>query len=108
MQTLTITHAKKNLGKWLKAAARGEDIGIINGADIIALRKVPVESADYPFREYGVTPAQLDKFADATDALVERYRRDGSLEKYRVDPAQLLEKTPHHPSPRSRKGRHAA
>jgi antitoxin (DNA-binding transcriptional repressor) of toxin-antitoxin stability system len=108
MQTLTITHAKKNLGKWLQAAARGEDIGIINGADIIALRKVPVESADYPLREYGVTDAQLDKFADATDTLIERYRRGGALEKHRVDPAQLLEKTPHHPSPRSRKGRHAA
>jgi antitoxin (DNA-binding transcriptional repressor) of toxin-antitoxin stability system len=108
MQTLTITHAKKNLGKWLKAAARGEDIGIINGADVIALRKVPVESADYPQREYGATPAQLDQFAVATDALIERYRRSGTLGKYRVDPTQLLAQTPPHPSPRPRKSRHAA
>lgn len=47
MQTLTITDAKKNLGRWLQAAAQG--------ADIIALRKVQVESADYAQREYRVT-----------------------------------------------------
>ena len=40
MKTLTITDAKKNLGQWLAAAARGENVGIISGADIIALRKV--------------------------------------------------------------------
>jgi hypothetical protein len=56
MKTLTITVAKKNLGKWLQAAASGEDIGIISGADIIALRKVRVEPMDYAWREYGVTP----------------------------------------------------
>jgi antitoxin (DNA-binding transcriptional repressor) of toxin-antitoxin stability system len=31
MKTLTITDAKKNLGRWLAAAARGEDIGIVSG-----------------------------------------------------------------------------
>lgn len=44
MKTLTITEAKKNLGRWLVAAASGDDVGIILGADIIALRKVEVES----------------------------------------------------------------
>ena len=47
MKTLTITNAKKNLGRWLDAAARGQDIGIVSGADIIALCKVEVESTDY-------------------------------------------------------------
>src|SRR5258708_14086150 len=56
MKTLTITTAKKNLGQWLAAAARGEDIGIVSGADIIALRKVEVETTDYAFSEYGATP----------------------------------------------------
>jgi antitoxin (DNA-binding transcriptional repressor) of toxin-antitoxin stability system len=28
MKTLTITDAKKNLGRWLTAAGRGEDIGL--------------------------------------------------------------------------------
>ncbi len=46
MKTLTITDAKKNLGRWLAAAAQGEDIGIISGADVIALRKVDVASLE--------------------------------------------------------------
>ena len=59
MKTLTITDAKRNLGNWLKGAARGEDIGIVSGADIIALRKVEIESTDYAQREYGVTQKQV-------------------------------------------------
>ena len=59
MKTLTITDAKKNLGRWLAAAARGEDIGIVCGADIVALRKVDVESTDYAQREYGALPEQV-------------------------------------------------
>jgi antitoxin (DNA-binding transcriptional repressor) of toxin-antitoxin stability system len=65
MKTLTITNAKRNLGKWLQAAAQGEEIGIISGADIIALRKVDVEAADdytYGMREYEVTRDDLKKF----------------------------------------------
>ncbi len=62
MKTLTITDAKKNLSKWLQAAARGEDIGIVIGADVIALRKVEVESTDYARREYGITEEELDRF----------------------------------------------
>ena len=72
MKTLTITDAKKNLGRWLAAAARGEDIGIVCGADIVALRKVDVESTDYAQREYGVGPDRVMAVAKATE---ERYRR---------------------------------
>ena len=72
MKTLTITDAKKNLGRWLAAAARGEDIGIVCGADIVALRKVDVESTDYVQREYGVGPERVVAVEKATE---ERYRR---------------------------------
>lgn len=72
MKTLTITDAKKNLGRWLMAAARGEDIGIICGGDIVALRKVNVESTDYAQREYGATPEQVVVLEKATE---QRYRR---------------------------------
>jgi antitoxin (DNA-binding transcriptional repressor) of toxin-antitoxin stability system len=72
MKTLTITDAKKNLGRWLAAAARGEDIGIVCGADIVALRKVDVESTDYAQREYGVGPDRVMAVEKATE---ERYRR---------------------------------
>jgi antitoxin (DNA-binding transcriptional repressor) of toxin-antitoxin stability system len=79
MQTLTITHAKKNLGRWLRAAAQGQDVGIISGADIIALRKVNVESVDYAQREYGVTDAQLQTFAQAAEARFRKLKRGGKL-----------------------------
>ena len=71
MKTLTITNAKKNLGRWLVAASRGEDVGIVCGADIIALRKVEVESTDYAQREYGATPEQVATLEKAT---ARRYR----------------------------------
>jgi len=79
MQTLTITDAKKNLGRWLQAAAQGADIGIISGADIIALRKVRVASADYAQGEYGVTGEPLDAFAQATDERFQKLKRAGKL-----------------------------
>jgi len=46
MKTITFTEAKRSLGRYLKQAAAGEDIGIATGADIISLRKVEVISAD--------------------------------------------------------------
>lgn len=79
MKTLTITDAKKNLGRWLAAAARGEDIGIVSGADIIALRKVEVESTDYVQREYGATTEQVAVLGEATDRRYQTLRRSGRL-----------------------------
>jgi len=79
MKTLTITVAKKNLGKWLQAAASGEDIGIISGADIIALRKVRVEPMDYAWREYGVTPAEMERFEESVVAVHNEAKRKANL-----------------------------
>lgn len=79
MKTLTITAAKRNLGRWLEAAAKGEDIGIVSGADIIALRKVEVESADYALREYGATPDQVSALDRETDQRYRRLQRAGKL-----------------------------
>ena len=59
MKTLTITSARQNLGAWLARAARGEEIGIISGAQVIALRPVPVDAADYAEQEYRLTRAEL-------------------------------------------------
>jgi len=78
--TLTITDAKKNLGKWLQAAARGEDIGIVSGAHVIALRKVEVESMDYAWREYGVTPEEVAGYEKAAVAEHEQLGKAGKLE----------------------------
>ena len=79
MKTLTITDAKKNLSRWLGAASRGEDIGIVCGADIIALRKVEVESTDYAQREYGAGPDQVAALEKATERRYRRLKRSGKL-----------------------------
>ncbi len=79
MKTLTITDAKKNLGRWLAAAARGEDIGIVCGADIVALRKVDVESTDYAQREYGAGPEQVAALEKATEDRYWRLKRSKKL-----------------------------
>jgi antitoxin (DNA-binding transcriptional repressor) of toxin-antitoxin stability system len=89
MKTLTITEAKKNLGRWLAAAARGEDIGIVCGADIVALRKVAVESTDYARREYGATSEQVAALEKATE---QRYRRLKRSKKLAAITAQELRK----------------
>ena len=79
MRTLTITDAKKNLGRWLAAAARGEDIGIVCGADIVALRKVEVESTDYARREYGASAEQVGALEKATERCYQRLKRGRKL-----------------------------
>ncbi len=89
MKTLTITDAKKNLGRWLAAAAKGEDIGIVCGADIVALRKVEVESTDYARREYGATPEQVTALEKATER---RYQSLKRSKKLSFMPAQELRK----------------
>ena len=95
MKTLTITDAKKNLSKWLQAAARGEDIGIVSGADVIALRKVEVESTDYAWREYDVTQEELEAYERKVDAEYERLKKAGKLivVRNRKELEGLIEKT---------------
>ncbi len=100
MQTLTITDAKKNLGRLLKAAAQGQDIGIVSGADIIALRKVEVEAADhyaYAMREYGVTRQELERFDQAVDQLIAVKERKGKFLKFKsaAELKESLEKAAH-------------
>lgn len=94
MQTLTITDARKNLGRWLQAAARGEDIGIISGRDIIALRKVRIESADYAMQEYGATEDRIARAARSTDQRYRRLNRAGKLTvTTQAELRRLLEET---------------
>jgi antitoxin (DNA-binding transcriptional repressor) of toxin-antitoxin stability system len=97
MTTLTITDAKKNLTKWLQAAARGEDVGIISGADVIALRKVQVESTDYAWREYGVTQKELEAYEKRVDARFKRLKKSGRLKTMKpADVRREIEKASHH------------
>ncbi len=64
MKTLTVTKARQNLGGWLKRAVAGEEIGLIFGDQVIALRPVPIMAADYMENEYGLTKAEADRAAE--------------------------------------------
>jgi antitoxin (DNA-binding transcriptional repressor) of toxin-antitoxin stability system len=79
MKTLTVTEAKRNLSRWLAAAARGEDVGIVCGADIIALRKIEVESTDYAQRKYAATRDEIAALDKATDKRYRKLQRSGKL-----------------------------
>lgn len=87
MTTLSPTKARANLTHWLKRASAGEDIGILCGDKVIALRPVRVfsEDSDYARREYGVTETELKTFVQKADAELKRDRRAGRVTKYKGD-----------------------
>ena len=75
MKTLSPTEARVNLTSWLKRAAAGEDIGIVCGNKIIALRPVEVQSVDYAVREYGLALNELEEWTNRMDHEIEKDRR---------------------------------
>ena len=85
MTTLSPTQARANLSSLLKRAAKGEDIGILHGDQVIALRPVTVHSDDYALREYGVTEKELDRFVKRMDAQITRERKAGTIKRYTGD-----------------------
>ncbi len=87
MTTLSPTKARANLTHWLKKASAGEDIGILCGDQVIALRPVRVfsEDSDYAKREYGVTAAELKAFVKRANAQNARDRRAGRTTRYTGD-----------------------
>jgi antitoxin (DNA-binding transcriptional repressor) of toxin-antitoxin stability system len=79
MTTLSPTQARTNLSSLLKRAAKGEDIGILHGDTVIALRPVTVHSDDYALQEYGVSEAELDAFVGRTKQRIARHRKSGKM-----------------------------
>jgi antitoxin (DNA-binding transcriptional repressor) of toxin-antitoxin stability system len=82
MTTLTITKARANLSAILEKAKRGEDIGIVSGDQIVALRPVTVSSDDYAWREYGVTPAELERFENRMERRISVERKRGKIKRF--------------------------
>jgi antitoxin (DNA-binding transcriptional repressor) of toxin-antitoxin stability system len=82
MTTLSPTQARVNLSSLLKRAAKGEDIGILHGDQVIALRPVTIHADDYALREYGVTEKELDGFVKRADRQINRERKTGKTKKY--------------------------
>ncbi len=85
MTTLSPTQARANLSSLLKRAAKGEDIGILHGDQVIALRPVKVHSDDYALQEYGVTEEELDRFVKRMDQRIARDRKAGTIKRYSGD-----------------------
>ena len=85
MTTLSPTQARVNLSSLLKRAAKGEDIGILHGDTVIALRPVTVHSDDYALQEYGVTEAELDRFVRRTKQRIARHRKAGKMTTFSGD-----------------------
>jgi antitoxin (DNA-binding transcriptional repressor) of toxin-antitoxin stability system len=100
--TLTITDAKKILGKWLSAAVNGQEVGIVSGATVVALRPVRIEAADYAWREYGVTESDLNAFIRADNKRIEAMRRAGKLLTLPGNLKEALEKISAHRSRRAK------
>jgi len=91
MKTLTITDARQNLGHWLKLAANGEEVGVIVGSDIIALRKVNIQATDYAYQEYGLSPLQVREAEERIDSLVKAGRRAKTVKEFKGDWRELRE-----------------
>ena len=91
MTTLSITEARQNLGVWVKKAIAGENVGILCGNQVVALRPVEIESTDYAEREYGVTGPELDRFAKRAHEEIKKDRRAGRLREFTGDIEDLLE-----------------
>ncbi len=85
MTTLSPTQARTNLSSLLKRAAKGEDIGILHGDQVIALRPVKIHSADYVLREYALTEKELERFVKRTDREVAREYKAGTVKRYSGD-----------------------
>lgn len=79
MQTLTVTAARAQLGHWLARAVQGEEIGVIVGAQVVALRPVPIQAADYMETEYGLTREEADRAAAGIKHDVARAKTKGTL-----------------------------
>lgn len=81
MKTVTITEAKKHLGSYLKGAVDGQNIGIICGNRVVALRPVEVTSLD--FEKFGDQEAIAGLTVEQREQLYERLKRERKEAKRR-------------------------
>jgi len=86
MKTLTITEGRGRLGYWLKRATQGEDVGFVFEGKIVALRPVGVTSDDYALREYGLTPAEMEKADKKIGAEIKAAAKRGEMTRFTGGP----------------------
>jgi antitoxin (DNA-binding transcriptional repressor) of toxin-antitoxin stability system len=99
MQTLTVTAARAQLGHWLSRAVRGEEIGVVVGAQIVALRPVPIQAADYIETEYGLTRDEANRAVIRIKAETQRAKAAKAL----ISLDELTATLPHASSRRRKK-----
>lgn len=80
MKTVTITEAKKHLGAYLKEAVEGNNVGIICGNRIVALRPVAVTSIDF---DQAGDPDVAKLTPEQRDILYARLKRERKEDKRR-------------------------
>ena len=82
MKTLSVTEGRQNLGRWLKRALHGEDVGFLMDGRVVALRPVEVHSEDYVLHEYGVTEKQAEKALKTVKAEIKKARAAGAMKPF--------------------------
>jgi antitoxin (DNA-binding transcriptional repressor) of toxin-antitoxin stability system len=92
MKTITITQARKNLSGWITRASSGEEIGIINGDQIVSLKPIQVTELNYAEAEYGLTPADMETIGANIKAESKRMVATGDFVTL-----ESLENAPHNP-----------
>jgi len=85
MKTHSAAQVGQNLAHFLKRAVNGEDIGIVYGDKIVALRPVEVYAEDYALVEYGLTDDQLNRAARKLNRIARKKGKtwDGTLKGLR-------------------------
>ena len=82
MKTLSVTEGRQNLGRWLKRALHGDDVGFLMDGRVVALRPVEVHSEDYVLHEYGVTEKQAEKAHKTVKADITKARATGAMKPF--------------------------
>jgi len=90
MITLTPTQARVNLSSLLRRALKGDDIGIVIGGKVVALRPTEIISTDYAEREYGLKPAQMKAISNKLHAKAKKARLAGKARIFNGDIEALL------------------
>ncbi len=85
MTTLSPTQARSNLTTWLKKAASGQDVGILFGDRVIALRPVEIESVDYAQKEYGLSKAEVKRSLKHLHVQGQKNRKTGKSRTFNGD-----------------------
>jgi hypothetical protein len=91
MTTITPTQARVNLSSVLRRALEGDDIGIVVGGKVVALRPVEILSRDYAELEYGIKPAEMKIIAKKLHAKAKKSRASGKTKVFNTGLEALLE-----------------